>query len=146
MPTIDQNKAIVLKFYEESLKGNLDVYDTMFSPDFVNHGVGPIPDMVGPEAFKQAFIMYKQAFPDFDTPIDMLIAEGDLVMAWGRASGTHLGEFMGLPPTGKKLKWSAVALYRINEQGKIAERWQELDALGMMQQLGIVPEFGASRG
>ncbi|MBI5961353.1 MAG: ester cyclase [Chloroflexi bacterium] len=145
MPTPAENKAAVLKFYEESHRGNLEVYDTMIAPDFINHGVGPIPDMKGPEAFKQAYIMYITAFPDFDTPPQIVIAEGDYVMLYGPATGTHLGDFMGLPPTGKKLQWSGVSIYRFNQEGKIVERWQELNALGLMQQLGVIPPMGGGR-
>lgn len=135
---IEKNKQIVRYFYEQSHKGNLAVYDELFAPDFISYSSAAGGELRGPEAFKQAYIMYTSAFPDFRTTIDLIIAEGNLVMVYGVATGTHLGNFMGLPATGKKLRWTGVAIYRFNDDGKIDGRWQEFDGLSLFAQLGLI--------
>jgi predicted ester cyclase len=135
---LEANKDKVREFYERSHRNDLTVYDDMLSPDFVNHG-GPAGDINGPEAFKQAYVMFSTGFPDFRTTIDLIVAEGDLVAVYGVASGTHDGPFMGLPPTGKSLRWTGMAIYRFDDEGLIAERWQEIDGLGLFAQLGLLP-------
>ena len=143
---IEQNKKIIRYFYEESLKGNLSVYDELFTPDFVSYSSAAGGELRGPEAFKQANIMYTRAFPDFYTTVDMIIAENNQVVVYGVASGTHKGEMMGLPPTSKKISWTGIAIYRFNDDGKIDGRWQEFDALGMFQQLGLIPPMMGAAG
>jgi steroid delta-isomerase-like uncharacterized protein len=138
MADIDANKAAVRRFYDRSHEGDLTAYDDMLSPDFVNHG-GPAGDIHGPEAFKQAYIGFATAFSDFRTSIDLILAEGDLVAVWGVATGTHDGPFMGLPPSGRALRWTGMAIYRLDADGLIAERWQEIDGLALFAQLGLLP-------
>lgn len=142
---IERNKQIVRRFYEQAFSGNLDVYDELFAPDFVSYSSAAGGELRGPEAFRQANIMYTKAFPDFYSTIDLIIAEGNLVMVYGVASGTHEGEFMGLKPDGKKLRWTGMVVYRFNDEGKIDGRWQEFDGLSLFTQLGLIPPlFGAS--
>jgi predicted ester cyclase len=140
---IERNKNVIRRFYEESHKGNLDIYDELFAPEFTSYTSATGAPLVGPEAFKQAYIMYASAFPDFNTTIDMIIAEDDLVMVYGLASGTHQGNFMGLEATGKKLEWTGVAIYRFNDAGMIDARWQEIDGLRLFAQLGLIPNMFA---
>jgi len=104
MADIEGNRAAIRTFYERSHAGDLSVYDDMLAPDFVNHG-GPAGEIHGPEAFREAFVGFATAFSDFRTSIDLMVAEGDLVVVYGMASGTHDGPFMGLPPTGNVLRW-----------------------------------------
>ena len=141
MADIEGNKAAIRSFYDRSHAGDLAVYDDMLTPDFVNHG-GPAGEIHGPEAFKQAYVGFATAFSDFNTTIDLMVAEGDHVVAYGVASGTHDGPFMGLPPTGNTLRWTGVAIYRLDGEGRIAERWQEIDGLGLFGQLGLLPPMG----
>ena len=79
----------------------------------MNHG-GPAGEIHGPAAFKEAYVGFATAFSDFNTTIDLMVAEGDHVVAYGVASGTHDGPFMGLPPTGSKLRWTGIAIYRLD--------------------------------
>ena len=74
-----------------------------------------------------------------------MIAEGDKVAVRFTARGTHKGEFLGIPPTGKQVAWAGINIYRV-ASGKIAETWQLSDGLGLMQQLGVVPPVGQARG
>lgn len=136
---IERNKQVIRYFYEQSLKGNFAVYDELFAPDFVSYSSAAGGELRGPEAFKQANLMYVKAFPDFDTTVDLVTAERNQVAVYGVASGTHLGELLGIPPTGKKVTWTGIAIYRFNDEGKIDGRWQEFDALGLFQQLGLIP-------
>jgi hypothetical protein len=141
---IERNKQIIRRFYHEALKGNLSVYDELFAPDFVSYSSAAWSELRGPEALKQAQIMYNKAFPDFCSTLDMIIAEGNLVMVYGVASGTHRGEFMGLAPTGKKITWTGMVVYRFNDEGKIDGRWQEFDGVRLLTQLGLIPPFGGA--
>jgi predicted ester cyclase/fermentation-respiration switch protein FrsA (DUF1100 family) len=139
---IERNKQVIQYFYEQAFRGNLDVYDELFAPEFVSYSSAAGGELRGPEAFKQANIMYNNAFPDFYSTIDMIIAEKNLVMVYGVASGTFKGEFMGIQPTGKKISWTGVAIYRFNDEGKIDGRWQEFDAISLFTQMGIIPPMG----
>jgi len=138
MADIDANKAAIRRFYDRSHEGDLAVYDDMLTADFVNHG-GPAGELHGPQAFKEAYIGFATGFSDFRTTIDLIVAEGDLVVVYGVASGTHDGSFMGLPPSGRVLRWTGMAIYRLTDDGLIAERWQEIDSLAFMGQLGLLP-------
>ncbi len=141
MADIEGNKAAIRTFYDRSHAGDLAVYDDMLTPDFVNHG-GPAGEIHGPDAFREAYVGFATAFSDFNTTIDLMVAEGDHIVAYGVASGTHDGPFMWLPPTGNKLRWTGIAIYRLDGQGRIAERWQEIDGLGLFGQLGLLPPMG----
>ncbi len=137
MSDVEANKAKIREFYERSDQGDLSVYDEMVAADFVNHG-GPAGEIHGPEAFKQAYVGFAAAFSDFTTTTDLMVAEGDYVTVYGVARGTHTGPFMGLPPTGNTLRWTGIAIYKFNADGAIEGRWHEIDALGLMGQLGLL--------
>jgi steroid delta-isomerase-like uncharacterized protein len=138
----EKNKQIIRYFYEQAFSGNYAVYDELFAPDFISYSSAAGGELRGTEAFKQANIMYAKAFPDFYSSIDLLVAEKNLVTVYGVASGTHLGDFMGLPPTGKKLSWTGIVIYRFNDEGKIDGRWQEFDGLSLFNQLGLTAPSG----
>jgi steroid delta-isomerase-like uncharacterized protein len=137
----DDNRSLTQHFYEEVWnKGNLDAVDDIMTGDFVDHAAPPgFPS--GPEGAKQVFTMYRTAFPDFRLSLEDLIAEGDKVVARWVTHGTHQGELMGIPPTGKPVTVTGIDLFRF-AGGKIAEHWAEFDMLGMMQQLGVIPAPG----
>ena len=94
--------------------------------------------MIGPEGVKQFIAAPRRAFPDFQTTIDDILAQGDKVVVRFTARGTHRGKFQGVAPTGKQVTWAGINIYQITG-GKIAETWQLGDALGLMQQLGAIP-------
>lgn len=142
----ERNKQVVLDFYERSFKGDLDVYDELFAEDFISYSSAAGGELRGREAFRAAYIMYNKAFPDFSSTIDIVVAEDNLVFVYGISTGTHLGEFMFLPATGKSLRWSGAAIYRFNDEGLIDGRWQEFDGMGLFQQLGIIPSPDSARG
>src|SRR5439155_22952243 len=90
---------------------------------------------------KQVFSFYRAAFPDLQVNAEDLIAEGDRVVARWSSSGTHKGDFMGIPPTGKQVQITGIDLFRFSG-GKIAEHWGVFDQLWMLQQLGVAPSAG----
>jgi predicted ester cyclase len=123
----------------------LIVYDCLHTDLYVREPwLTQSADAAIEEAFKQANLMYLSAFPDFETTVEMIVAENDLVMVYGPASGTNTGPFLGKPPTGKKAHWTGIAIYRFNDEGKIDGRWQEFDGLGLFTQLGIIPPMGGA--
>jgi steroid delta-isomerase-like uncharacterized protein len=140
--SIEENKAIVSRATEEIFnKNNLAVVDELYATNFVSHGSdipGVTPDR---EGYKQFVTMSRTALPDFHTTIEDMIAEGDKVVQRFTAHGTHKGEFMGIPPTGKQVTITGIAIDRI-AGGKIVENWVNIDMLGMMVQLGVVPPPG----
>ena len=133
----DEHKALVRRWFQEVwCEGRTATIDELLSAQAVIHGLGP-QDLRGPAGFKNFFSAYRNAFPDVSIKIDDLVAEGDRVVARWSGSGTHLGDGLGLPATGKKVQFRGVTIVRV-EQGKLAEGWNEFDQLGLFQQLGVV--------
>jgi len=137
MPALDENKKLYLRLADEVLTNkNLAVADELIASDFREH-VGGEARRVGVEGFKAARLRRNAAFPDWKVTVDDIIAEGDKVVARATGQGTHLGDYMGIPPTGKRIKVSWIAIYRVAD-GKLAEHWQHIDELGLRQQLGAI--------
>ena len=100
----------------------------------------PVPGQApGLDGMKEFMGMFFAAFPDLDSTIDLLIAEGDIVAGRMTTTGTHTGEFMGIPATGKRVTFTETHIVRI-ANGKAVEHWGNSDDMGMMQQLGVIPE------
>jgi predicted ester cyclase len=89
--------------------------------------------------------MFRSAFPDFKATINDIIAEGDKVVIRMTWNGTHRGEFMGIPPTGKRVSFGVFDILRI-AGGKFVEHWGQMDSMLMMQQLGVIPAPGEGEG
>jgi steroid delta-isomerase-like uncharacterized protein len=137
---VEDNRAAVRRFYEEVINGkNLDVIDELVTPDVVDHTFGS----QGVEATKQFFRMLQQAFPDLHAEVHDVIAEGELVAARVTHSGTHQGEFVGIPATGRQTRVSGVDLFRMQD-GRHAEHWGGPDMASLLQQLGVMPAPGAT--
>ena len=137
--SVEHNKALVRRLYEEALnKGNLAVVDEIIAPNYVRHGLAPgVP--LGPESTKQVFAAMHTAFPDLRTTVEPMVGEGDKVAAQLTHSGTHKGEFRGIAPTGKQVTVTTIGIYRF-AGNKLEEAWIQMDELGMLQQLGVVPK------
>lgn len=135
--TTAQNERIVREHFEEIWdRGNLEVVDQNVSPDLISHDPrGPEP---GLEAFKGYVNAMRSAFPDLQVTLGDMVAEGDVVAARASFTGTHQGEFQGIPPTGKQITVDLQGFFRIADD-KIAEAWVIRDDLGTMQQLGAIP-------
>jgi steroid delta-isomerase-like uncharacterized protein len=137
----ETNKNAVRRLIEEVWnKGNLRVTEELFAPNYVHHDAST-PDVgLGPESEKRRATLYRTAFPDFRLTIEDIIAEGEIVTARWSCRGTHKGDLSGIAPTGKPFTISGVSIARF-ASGKMVEGWVNWDALGLMQQLGVVPEF-----
>ena len=139
MPAEDP-KAVIRLWIAAWNAQDLDAAEELLAPEFVRHDAN-LPDVVGPQAERQLIAGNLAAFPDLHFEIEQLIAEGDLVAARYRVQGTHQGDFLGIPGTGRPVTIQAVESYRL-AGGKLAEQWVVMDALGLLQQLGAVPGPG----
>lgn len=130
-----ENKRIVQRLYDELFsKWNFAVVDEVFSPDFVSHDMPPgLPR--GPEGVRQFYTGIRSGLPDVKLTVEDMIPEGDRVIVRWRARGTHDGPFLGIPPTGKPVSFTGIAIYRLS-QGKVVERWVEVGLLGVAAELG----------
>ena len=139
----EDNKALVRRFVDEVQSGgNTDLIDEICSPEFVNHSAPPgLP--ADCEGIKIVTAMFRGAFPDSYFSVEDMIAEGDEVVTRKTFHGTHEGEFMGIPPSGRTVNVSLIDVVRISE-GRVVEHWSVGDNLGMMQQLGVIPQQGES--
>ena len=93
------------------------------------------------EELKHHIALYEVAFPNYELIAEDMIAEGDKVVVRSTFRGTHKGDLMGIPPTGKQVTMPLILIYRIADD-KIVEHWMQADALGMLQQLGVIPPMG----
>ena len=130
---IEENKAVILRMYEFLNERNLDAYIERMALDCVIHT--NIGDITREEEAQGGFFI---AFPDVTNTIDNIVAEGDEVAFQVTHRGTHTGEFLGIAPTGKQIKMTNTAIYRIVD-GKVVEGSSTLDMLGLFQQMGVLP-------
>ena len=138
---LEENKALVRRYVEEFVdRSNFDLSNEIFAPNFVRYDAGP-DQVSGVEDLKHFFAMLHSGFPGFQSTIEDMLAEGEKVVLRFTFRGTHQGEFMGIAPTGKQVTMSGIDILRIAD-GKIVEMWNQEDVLGMMQQLGAIPEPG----
>ena len=134
----EKNKEISRRFWELFDAGKIEqILQELPDPKAVFHFPG-MPDPMNVEAFKQVGVAFRAGFPDLRTTVEFQVAEGDKVVSRVVSTGTHRGEFQGIPATGKPVKIEGIVIERI-VNGKIVERWDEFDAVGMMQQLGVMP-------
>ena len=137
----EQNKAIVSRWVAGGWNnGDLSLVDEFYTADYTSHSPGA-PDVQGQDAFKAFVTMYRTAFPDIHFTLEDLVADGDKVAWRATTRGTHRGELMGIPPTGKPIVASSSIVSRF-ENGKWAEDWVLIDTIGMLQQLGVIPMPG----
>jgi steroid delta-isomerase-like uncharacterized protein len=137
----EENKATVRRFVDEVQSGgNIDAIDELCSPEFVNHSAPPgVPSNC--DGVKLVTAIFRQAFPDSYFTVEEMVAEGDKVATRKTFHGTHQGEFMGIPPTGQQVSIGLIDIVRIAD-GQVVEHWSMGDNLGMMQQLGVIPQPG----
>jgi steroid delta-isomerase-like uncharacterized protein len=140
--TLQDNKAVSRRFFEDVWnEGNMDALQQLAATDIVLHDRDE-GDLRGLEAARALVSGYRSAFPDLNFAIEEQIAEGDKVATLWKATGTHRGELMGIPPTEKHSITTGITLDRVAD-GKIAESKGVWDALGLMQQLGVLSGVGA---
>jgi steroid delta-isomerase-like uncharacterized protein len=141
----ENNKTVVRRLIEEVWnRGNLSVVDELFTPNYEHHDASSPDFGRGPESEKKRAALYRTAFPDLQLTIEDIIAEGQTVVARWSCRGTHKGDLSGIAPTGKQVTISGVSIARFTN-GKMVEGWVNWDALGLMHQLGVVPELARTK-
>ncbi len=139
-PAVSANTEIVRRLIDGVWADrNLGLIDELVAQDYVGHDPTQPAPIKGREGFKQFVGMYQSAFHDAAITIDDQIADGDHVVTRWTGRGTHTGELMGIAATGKEVTVSGITISRL-AGGKIAEEWELMDALGMLVQLGAVPQ------
>ncbi len=138
--SIEENKALIRRGTEVLNRGNVTeistTLDELFVPDFVRHD--PAGGFRSREDYKQFLFSLLAALPGQFTIEDLMIAEGEKVVLRYAFHGTHQGQWRGVPPTGKPVTFTGIFIYRIVD-GKAVEGWENADALGLVQQLGLIP-------
>jgi predicted ester cyclase len=143
--SLEANKAVVRRFVDEVVsEGRLEVLEEVVHPDYVDHA--PDPGQVpGFEGFRQSLVALRRAFPDFHSFHEQMVAEGDMVAYREISRATHRGEFHGIAATGRRVEVEEMHIVRIAD-GKIAEHWALYDTLGMLRQLGALPDPSQTGG
>ncbi len=136
--TLEENKSVVRRYYEEVHGGAIDVLEQFVDSDCMLHGWGSERRVTLAEA-RQELIGQRTGFPDWKIEVHKLVAEGDIVASDLTITGTHLGHFRQHAPTGKQVRFSGTFMDRV-VNGKIVEMWHRPDFLRMLMQIGAVPE------
>lgn len=136
--SIEENKRIARRIFEEVLnQGYFSVAGELVSDDYRHHPAPPgLP--AGVQGFLAIMAMYHTGIPDLQTVVEDMIGEGDRVTVRFSGTGTHSGDFMGIVPTGKKIRATGMAWLRF-ENGRVVEEWSELNSLEMLMQIGALP-------
>ncbi|HEX3330884.1 MAG TPA: ester cyclase [Gaiellales bacterium] len=141
----EANKRLVRRFYDQVWAlGNVDVASEVFAEDYVRHDLRPTQAEPGAAGQARIAEQFRQAFPDLEWKIDLVLGEEDLVAARWTASGTNTGSWGGRPATGKRAEFSGVNIFRFGDHGKVVEIWNHRDDLGLMEQLGAPVFAGAA--
>ena len=136
----EENKAVSRRFHEAVGKGSAQALQEEFAPNYVAHFPG-VPVPLDSEGFNQLVNVFATGFPDSHFDLDDVFAVGDKVVTRWRVQGTNTGSLFGMPATNKSATFTGITINRIAGD-KIAEQWVNFDALGMMQQLGLLPAPG----
>jgi steroid delta-isomerase-like uncharacterized protein len=131
--------AAMKRLYDLINAGDIDGFGELLAEDFVEHEEMPGLEP-SKEGVKQLFHMYRAAFPDLRMEPQDVLVSGDKAVARVRATGTHQGEFLGMPATGKSVDVQLIDITRFGNDGLAREHWGVFDALALMQQLGAIPE------
>jgi steroid delta-isomerase-like uncharacterized protein len=134
--SVEQNKAIAHDFFTRAWgAGDLSTVEDTFAPNVYDH----FDKAEGTEVVKQLILNFRTAFPDLKFTLEDEVAEGDKVVHRWSMSGTHQAPLMGIPATGKHASWTGITIVKFVD-GKITDRWANVDILGVLQQLGVIPE------
>ena len=136
MSTSEDNKAAVRGCFENASQGNFEALDAIVSPDYVLHP----EDIRGVEGLREMVEAYRSAIADLRITIDQQFTEGDHVATRYTIRGTHTGDLMGAPPTGRDVEFTGITISRCRD-GRIAEEWELVDTVGLLRQVGALPEM-----
>lgn len=136
---LEATKSIAHRLVDEVFeKGDIRVFDELVADEYVNHTM-PVPSIPGnKEGFRQLVLATRQAFPDVRVHIGHAVAEDDFVVFHDVAEATSKGDFMGIPPTNKRMQWTEIHFLRVADN-RIVEHWMNFDQLGILKQLGAIP-------
>ena len=137
--TLEDNAATYRRWFDEGCsRGNVDLADELYTPDYVTHSLGPdfAPTLEGLKTFIRAL---REGMPDLDCAVEEVVAEGDRVAGRLTLRGTHTGTLLGIPASGKRGVAGLMVIARFDTAGKWVEDWASWDQLGLLQQLGVVP-------
>ena len=130
--------ATMRRSYELISHGDIDGFGRLVAAGFIEHEVTPgLPPTK--EGVLELFRGYLAAFPDLRMHVDEIIASGDTTVARVTVTGTQDGEFMGMPPSGRRAEVQLIDIMRFDDAGLIAEHWGVVDSLSLLQQLGVIP-------
>jgi steroid delta-isomerase-like uncharacterized protein len=138
--SVQEHQTTVRRWIEAWNTQDLDAVEDLVVAEFVRHDAN-LPEVVGPAAQRDFMLGVFGAFPDIQFELQQFIAQGDLAVAHMRVRGTHRGEFLGISATGRTIAIQSVETFRLAD-GKVAEQWVLMDALGLLQQLGAVASPG----
>jgi len=139
--SVERNKDTFRRYVEEVWKDEkLDIADEVFAEKYLSHQSDGTALERGPEDVKKFVKEYRFAFSDIEDIVEDMIGEGDRVVTRWTLRVTHTGEFRGIPATGKRITITGIGIFRFSEEGKVVESWDSLDQLGMLRQLGVIPE------
>ena len=131
---MSQVEEVIRGIYEAINTGNLALLEKFVAPDYIEHSEG----FQGVEPFRQQVAAFRAAFPDLRVSIDDLMIDGDRFASRTTVTGTHTGDLMGMPATGRHISVEAVDIGRV-ENGQAKERWGGLNMYSMLTQLGVIP-------
>jgi steroid delta-isomerase-like uncharacterized protein len=133
----DNNGMMFIRAISDWNKGDLDSYLLMYAPSVIIHGIPGVE--AGIESAKKFYRGFHRAFPDTQILVEDLFTRADKLACRFTVSGTHKAEFMGIPATDKFIKFTGITILKFLA-GKCTEKWNQADLLGMLQQLGAIPE------
>ncbi len=138
--SIEESKQLIRRFYTEVVDGgDYSNLESFVAPDYVDHNAAE--SSRGPEVVRTHLEAIRTTLPDFAIQIEDIFAEGDYVITRVTGRGTHLGEWMGIKPTGREVRLKGINIDRI-KSGRIVEHWGEADTVGMLIQMGVDPFAG----
>jgi len=139
--SVERNKDTFRRYVEEVWKDEkLDIADDVFAEKYLSHQSDGTTLERGPEDVKKFVMEYRSAFSDIEDIVEDIIGEGDRVVTRWTLRVTHTGDFRGILATGKRITITGIGIFRFSEEGKVVESWDSLDQLGMLRQLGALPE------
>lgn len=138
----DENKAIIRRYIEVGWStGDMSAVEAAIDPNYRRHQPNMVMAVESEKDLEQLITMYRTGVPDLDIKIQHIVAEDDWVVTRVLCKGTHTGELAGIPPTGKSLDFTASDFFQMAD-GKVIESWHNVDDLGLLQQIGIIPALG----
>lgn len=140
----ERNKELLREYVKECwIEGNLDRLEEYVATNYVEHNPATPHEIKGIEGHRANIEQFREAFPDMEPELERVVADGNKTAQLFTVRGSHEGELMGTPPTGKSVEIPAVGI-TMWEDGKMVEDWSQIDMMGMMEQLGIAPDPSAA--